>query len=56
MKVEFDGKEFEIAQPSGKCCEAGCYGCELFEYKKAQNKPMLSNRSHFYQSLDKPKD
>ncbi|MCO4782954.1 MAG: hypothetical protein KC646_11575 [Candidatus Cloacimonetes bacterium] len=56
MKVKYDGKEFEIAQPNGKCCEADCPGCELFKYKKSQDKPMLSSRSNYYQSLSKPKD
>lgn len=56
MEVTYDNKKFKIAQPSGKCCEAGCFGCELFEYKKSQNKPLLSKRSNFYQSLSKPKD
>ena len=55
MKVKYDGKFFEIAQPTGTCCEAGCFGCELFKYKEGQNKPLLSKRTDYYKSLVRPK-
>lgn len=47
-EVELDGKKFKIAQPSGRCCESGCSGCELYEYKIEKGIPLENSRAKFY--------
>ncbi len=50
-KVEFEGKIFKIAQASGRCCESGCSGCELYEYKIRNGLPIQNSRAKFYAKL-----
>lgn len=47
-EVEFDGKIFKIAQASGRCCESGCSGCELYAYKLENGIPLENSRAKFY--------
>jgi len=50
-EVEFEGKRFKIAQASGRCCESGCSGCELYKYKIKHGIPLENSRAKFYAKL-----
>ena len=53
MEQHFDGKKFQIMQPSGTCCESGCSGCELFIYKRENNLPLKNPRAEFFRNWAK---
>ena len=55
FQQDLDGKTFRIVQPGGRCCESGCSGCELYQYKLENGLPIQNSRLNFYKSFALPK-